>query len=118
MKKIELNFSISFKHNSKSKMDLNFNDNLEKTRIFILDNVPYIVLTYIFWTLLHYICAHLYIQFCVGNSLWGLLTSPLYSSAPHCQALSWTIYTLSQKFIAMWPLLATYLLSRCLLEEK
>ena len=32
-------------------MDLNFNDNLEKTRIFILDNVPYIVLTYIFWTL-------------------------------------------------------------------
>ena len=85
---------------------------------FIKRNIPTIVLTYILWTVLHFVAAHLYIHFCIGNTLWGFITSPLYTSAPHCQALSWGLWTLSRKFLEMWPLLGSFLLSKFLLTEE
>ena len=85
---------------------------------FIRRNIPTIVLTYILWTVLHFVAAHLYIHFCIGNTFWGFITSPLYTSAPHCQALSWGLWTLSRKFLEMWPLLGSFLLSKFLLTEE
>ena len=85
---------------------------------FLARNIPNIVLTYMFWTVLHFVCAHLYVHMCVGYTFWGLITSPLYSSAPHCQALSWTLHTISQKFIAMLPMLATFLMTKSMLSQN
>lgn len=40
---------------------------------------------YLLWICLHYFSAHLYIKFCVPNTIIGFLMSPFMISAPHCQ---------------------------------
>lgn len=84
----------------------------------LMQHVPPIVLTYMLWTVVHFVSAHLYVTWCTGNTLFGLLASPLFAASPHCQAISWLIYTISQKFVQMWLLLGTYLCTKMLLSSE
>ena len=42
---------------------------------------------YLLWICLHYFSAHLYIKFCVPDTIVGFLMSPFMISTPHCQGL-------------------------------
>ena len=44
---------------------------------------------YLFWILLHYLCAHAYIYFCSTHSFVGLLKSPFMVITPQCQVIDW-----------------------------
>lgn len=80
-------------------------------------NVPVIVYTYIMWTIVHFTAAHLYVQWCTGHTIIGLIVSPLFAASPQCQALSWTMYTISQKFVQLWLLVGTYLCTKMMLNK-
>lgn len=89
-----------------------------KITVWILESIPQSVLFYILWIFVHFISAHLYVHWCAGNSFIGFLMSPIYSSAPHCQALSWMVYTLSKEFIVMWIALGTFICGKMFLNKK
>ena len=42
---------------------------------------------YLLWISLHYFSAHLYIKFCVPNTIIGFMMSPFMIMTPHCQNL-------------------------------
>ena len=44
---------------------------------------------YIFWILLHYVTAHLYVRYCASPTWYGFMISPFLISAPHCIAMRW-----------------------------
>lgn len=66
---------------------------------------------YIVWIGLHYIASHLYIQFCVPNTLYGFLMSPFMAATPHCQGLRWLIYNAAIMINNMWLTLGAWLCS-------
>lgn len=96
----------------------NVKDKFASILSLIQESVPNAVFTYLLWTIVHYASAHMYIHLCVGQNVIDIVTSPLYSSAPYCQALSWTVYTISREFIPMWLYFGTYLCGRLLLNKK
>ena len=51
------------------------------------------IMTYILWILINFISSNLYTVYCVDNSLYGLLFSPITSISPHCKLFRWSIYT-------------------------
>ena len=91
---------------------------LENTYIQIKDYLPPMTLTYASWVIIHFVCSHLYIHFCVGDSVVDIFLSPFRSSSIHCQALSWTTYTLSKQFVTVWISLASYACGKLMLENK
>lgn len=64
---------------------------------------------YIAWILIHYIASHCYITFCVPNTFYGFVMSPLLAPAPHCQGLRWAIYNGANVIGNMWIILGTWL---------
>ena len=80
--------------------------------------VPTVIITYVSWTLVHYVASHLYVHLCTGFTFISLIVSPIFSSAPHCKALSWVIYHVSNNFELMWIMIGTYLTSLLLLKRK
>ena len=74
------------------------------TKPFII-NVLWI---YIFWTIAHFICPHLYIWLCVPATIYGFILSPFIAPAPHCQALRWAIYQGGNTIVAMWILFGSW----------
>ena len=81
------------------------------------DFISPIVLTYITWVVIHCIAVNLYVKFCAGNTLPSFIASLFYTSSSYCQGLSWTIYTLSQKFTTIWVTIGSYLSAKFLLEK-
>ena len=61
-----------------------------------------VVAFYLTWILLHYGASHLYTQFCTPWSIYGFLFSPFVSSAPHCMALRWFMFTGTDNIQVMW----------------
>ena len=57
---------------------------------------------YILWICLHYFSAHLYIKFCVPNTIYGFIMSPFMISTPHCQGLRWIVYNAANIINNMW----------------
>lgn len=51
------------------------------------------IITYILWILINFISSNLYTIYCVDNSLYGLLFSPIMTINPHCKLFRWSIYT-------------------------
>ncbi|ARF10096.1 hypothetical protein Indivirus_14_3 [Indivirus ILV1] len=51
------------------------------------------IMTYILWILINFISSNLYTIYCVDNSLYGLLFSPIMTISPHCKLFRWSIYT-------------------------
>lgn len=66
---------------------------------------------YIGWIGVHYIASHLYIKFCIPNTLYGFLISPFMTATPHCQGLRWLIYNSAIMINNMWLTLGTWLCS-------
>lgn len=71
---------------------------------------------YIFWILLHYITAHLYVKYCAASSWYGLLISPFLISAPHCIAMRWVFTKGGTVIEGMWILVGTWLCSKIITQ--
>jgi|LauGreDrversion4_1035100.scaffolds.fasta_scaffold02805_11 hypothetical protein len=57
---------------------------------------------YLLWILLHFGATHLYVEYCVPKSWFGLLTSPFLTSTPQCQGLRWIINNGGNQINSMW----------------
>ena len=66
---------------------------------------------YLLWICLHYFAAHLYIKFCVPNSIIGFIMSPFMISTPHCQGLRWIVYNAANVINNMWIIVGTWIYS-------
>jgi len=67
---------------------------------------------YVFWILLHYTTAHMYVRFCAAPGLYGLIVSPFLISAPHCIAMRWVFAKGGTIIEGMWILAGTWLCSK------
>ena len=74
--------------------------------IFLIINISGI---YVAWILLHYIASHCYITFCVPNTIYGFMMSPILAPAPHCQGLRWVVYNGANVIENMWIVFGTWL---------
>ena len=72
---------------------------------------------YLFWIMLHYISAQLYIYYCVPPGLYGLFISPFLISAPHCHAIRWIIHNGGNMTDNMWIVFGTWLCSKIITGE-
>jgi len=66
---------------------------------------------YFLWISLHYFSAHLYIKFCVPNTIIGFIMSPFMISTPHCQGLRWIVYNAANIINNMWILIGAWIYS-------
>jgi len=66
---------------------------------------------YLLWICLHYFSAHLYIKFCVPDTIIGFLMSPFMIATPHCQGLRWIVYNAVGIINNMWILIGTWIYS-------
>jgi|LakMenE01Jun11ns_1017448.scaffolds.fasta_scaffold9895940_1 hypothetical protein len=66
---------------------------------------------YLLWICLHYFSAHLYIKFCVPDTIVGFLMSPFMISTPHCQGLRWIVYNSTGVINNMWILIGAWIYS-------
>lgn len=66
---------------------------------------------YLLWIFLHYFSAHLYIKFCVPNTIIGFFMSPLMIMTPHCQGLRWIVYNAANIINNMWILVGAWIYS-------
>jgi len=73
---------------------------------------------YFLWIFLHFMASHLYVKFCVSNTLFGFFMSPFMSVTPHCQGLRWLIYTGANIISNMWIILGTWLASTIFVIHK
>jgi hypothetical protein len=73
---------------------------------------------YILWIGIHYTASHLYIEFCVPKTLWGLIVSPFLTSTTHCSALRWAIQNGANEIQSMWLLLGTWISIRLLFHNS
>jgi len=72
---------------------------------------------YLFWILLHFITAQMYVRYCAYPSLYGLIISPFLISAPHCAAMRWVFNKGGTLIDGMWILLGTWLCSKIIYRE-
>jgi hypothetical protein len=66
---------------------------------------------YMLWICLHYFSAHLYIKFCVPDTIIGFIMSPFMISTPHCQGLRWIVYNAANTINHMWILIGAWIYS-------
>jgi hypothetical protein len=66
---------------------------------------------YLLWISLHYFSAHLYIKFCVPNTIIGFMMSPFMVMTPHCQGLRWIVYNAANIINHMWILIGAWIYS-------
>ena len=66
---------------------------------------------YLLWICLHYFSAHLYIKFCVPNTIIGFIMSPFMIATPHCQGLRWIVYNAANIINHMWILIGAWVYS-------
>ena len=66
---------------------------------------------YLLWICLHYFSAHLYIKFCVPNTIVGFIMSPFMIMTPHCQGLRWIVYNAASVINNMWILIGAWIYS-------
>lgn len=64
---------------------------------------------YLLWIALHFGATHLYVEYCVPKTWFGLLTSPFLTSAPHCQGLRWIIYNGGNQINNMWTSIGSWI---------
>lgn len=66
---------------------------------------------YLLWICFHYFSAHLYIKFCVPDTIIGFLMSPFMIATPHCQGLRWIVYNAAGIINNMWLIIGTWIYS-------
>ena len=67
---------------------------------------------YLFWIILHYFSAQLYVYYCAPRGFYGFLISPFLVAAPHCRAIRWIIHNGGNMVDNMWLILGTWLCSK------
>ena len=67
-----------------------------------LNNIKSIILFYLSWIFIHYVCSQLYIYFCAPFTWYGLIVSPFLIMSPHCSAFRWVIYEAGNVLYGMW----------------
>ena len=67
---------------------------------------------YLFWIMLHYFSAQLYVYYCAPRGFYGFLISPFLVAAPHCRAIRWIIHNGGNMVDNMWIILGTWLCSK------
>ena len=72
--------------------------------------IPKELYIYIICIVLHFISPHIYIKFCIPNTLLGMIMSPFMLMTPQCQILRWISYYSGYTINHMWILLASWLL--------
>ncbi len=112
----EINNSTNEELNKSSKFKLKdkINDIFHTLFFSILKTITIIFKLYgiyLLWICLHYFSAHLYIKFCVPNSLTGFLMSPFMITTPHCQGLRWIVYNAADIINNMWILIGAWIYS-------
>jgi hypothetical protein len=73
---------------------------------------------YLLWICFHYFSAHLYIKFCVPDTLIGFLMSPFMIATPHCQGLRWIVYNAAGIINNMWIVIGTWVYSMIWIFNK
>lgn len=73
---------------------------------------------YLVWIILHYISCHLYVYFCVPNTIIGFIMSPFMTATPHCLGLRWIIYNAANMINNMWLILGTWVCSTILILKN
>ena len=73
---------------------------------------------YILWICLHYFSANLYVKFCVPNTIFGFIMSPLMISTPHCQGLRWIVYNAANIINNMWIVIGAWIYSMIWIINK
>lgn len=71
---------------------------------------------YIFWILLHYVTAHMYVRYCATPTIYGFIISPFLISAPHCIAMRWVFAKGGTVIEGMWILVGTWLCSKIITQ--
>jgi hypothetical protein len=66
---------------------------------------------YLLWISLHYFSAHLYIKYCVPNTIIGFMMSPFMIMTPHCQGLRWIVYNAANIINHMWIVIGAWIYS-------
>jgi len=66
---------------------------------------------YILWICLHYFSSHLYVKFCVPNTIAGFIMSPFMIATPHCQGLRWIVYNAANVINHMWIIIGAWIYS-------
>jgi hypothetical protein len=64
---------------------------------------------YIVWIFLHYVSANLYSKYCVPNTIYGFIISPILITTPHCQGLRWIVYNGGNQINNMWITIGSWL---------
>ena len=67
---------------------------------------------YLFWIMLHYCSAQMYVYYCAPRGFYGFLISPFLVAAPHCRAIRWIIHNGGNMVDNMWIILGTWLCSK------
>jgi hypothetical protein len=99
---------------SRSKLFADFYEFTDKVVSFIFKTIIFLSKIsgiYILWIGLHYFSAHLYVKFCVPNSIVGFIMSPLMITTPHCQGLRWIVYNAANIINHMWILIGAWIYS-------
>jgi hypothetical protein len=73
---------------------------------------------YLFWIVLHYFSAHLYVYYCVPSGVYGFLISPFLVAAPHCRAIRWIIQSGGAMMDNMWLVFGTWACSRIIAKSE
>jgi hypothetical protein len=73
---------------------------------------------YLLWICFHYFAAHLYIKFCVPNTIIGFLMSPFMIATPHCQGLRWIVFNAAGIINNMWILIGAWIYSMIWIFNK
>ena len=105
---------IELERISKSKLFVDFYEILDNSISFILRTSVFLFKisgVYILWISLHYFSAHLYVKFCVPDTIIGFIMSPFMISTPHCQGLRWIVYNAANTINHMWLLIGSWIYS-------
>lgn len=105
---------IELERISRSKVFDDFYEFTDKCVSFILRTAVFLFKisgVYILWIGLHYFSAHLYVKFCVPNSVIGFIMSPFMITTPHCQGLRWIVYNAANIINHMWILIGAWIYS-------
>lgn len=107
----------------------NYNQDIKKqTYDFFITSCNYLLKTiklllkvsgiYLLWICLHYFSAHLYIKFCVPDTIIGFFMSPFMIATPHCQGLRWIVYNAAGIINNMWILIGAWIYSMIWIFNK
>lgn len=61
-----------------------------------------LLISSVIWVSLHYVIPHIYTRMCVPLTPFGFLESIIISTAPHCEAMRYTLYVSGNNIKYMW----------------